>query len=301
MDLESDSPVNFSEVGVIHYAGGNATKPCPLPTGAKQPLFGFGEQGLEPVYYTESPTGQCFVGAADDEKRPTCLASTRNNEAPWGPAIVVFPLEADHVVTAVKFARHHNLCVSVLGTGYVACVRGTRPPVRPLSAPNRLCGSWRSRVSPAVRSRSHRVPTRRALFALRRGPCVVVVRSHDYMNRHDGCPDGMLIRTTLLKTIEWDLDDTRGFGWKDGTVRVGSGHTFNEIGHSASDRDRMVASGWTRTVGVAGWSLGGGHGQSVHYTNGRRGGRASAAACCRAGVWPWSADLPAATSTAATA
>ena len=29
---------------------------------------------------------------------------------------------------------------------------------------------------------------------------------------------------------------------------------------AASDRNRIVASGWTRTVGVAGWSLGGGHG-----------------------------------------
>ena len=181
----------------IKYEGGNATYPAPVPGGAQQPLFGYGEESLPALVVAEEPTGPCFAGTPANETRPTCLASTRNNEAQWGPAIVAFPLTTAHVVTAVRFAREHNLCLSVLGTG------------------------------------------------------------HDFMNRHDGCPDGFLIRTTLLKSIEWDMDDSRGEG---GTVRVGSGHTFNEIARSASDRNRIVASGWTPTVGVAGWSLGGGHG-----------------------------------------
>jgi hypothetical protein len=38
-------------------------------------------------------------------------------------------------------------------------------------------------------------------------------------------------------------------------VRVGSGHTFNEVARSASDRNRIVASGWTPTVGVGPFSV----------------------------------------------
>jgi hypothetical protein len=182
----------------IRYEGGNSTYPAPIPAGSDQPLFGFGAStNLPPVVVADAPTGPCFVGSnVSLEKRPACLAATRNNEGRWNPAFVVFPLQAGHVVEAVNFARRHNLCVSVLGTG------------------------------------------------------------HDFMNRHDGCPDGFLIRTTLLKSIEWNLDDTR---WQTsaGTVRVGSGHTFSEVHRSASDHQRIVASGWTRTVGVAGWSLGG--------------------------------------------
>ena len=145
-------------------------------------------------------TGACFVGTPSKEKRPTCLAATRDNAAKWGPAFVAFPLETAHVIAAVKFARKHNLCVSVLGTG------------------------------------------------------------HDFLNRHDGCPDGFLIRTTLMKTIDWDLADVKGFGWKDGNVRLGSGLTFDEVGSSASSNQRMLAEGWTHSVGVAGWHTGGGHG-----------------------------------------
>jgi hypothetical protein len=103
----------------IKYEGGNSTYPAPVPGGAQQPLFGFGEEGLPALVVAGSPTGACFVGANETlEARPACLASTRNNEAPWGPTIVAFPLTAAHVVAAVRFARAHNLCVSVLGTGH---------------------------------------------------------------------------------------------------------------------------------------------------------------------------------------
>ena len=52
-------------------------------------------------------------------------------------------------------------------------------------------------------------------FAAAHNLCVSVLGTgHDFLNRHDGCADGMLIRTTLLKTIEWDLADAHGFGWK---------------------------------------------------------------------------------------
>jgi ribonuclease T2 len=63
-----------------------------------------------------------------------------------------------------------------------------------------------------------------------------------------------------MKTIEWDLTDKKRFGWQDGNVRLGSGLTFAEVGHSAAKNKRMVAEGWTHSVGVAGWHTGGGHG-----------------------------------------
>ena len=124
---------------IIRWANQNATLPAPVPHGAKQPLFGYGVQGVPAVVSAPAPTGPCFRKVVTDEHRPTCLAATRDNPAQWGPAFVVFPLVPEHVVRAIKFARTHNLCVSVLGTG------------------------------------------------------------HDFLNRHDGCPDGLLIRTTLLK------------------------------------------------------------------------------------------------------
>ena len=105
-----------------------------------------------------------------NETRPACLASTRNNEAPWNPAIVVFPLTAAHVVASVTFARKHNLCVSVLG----------------ISLSFLLLFSPISLVFLSFISHLSHIPP----FGTGTG--------HDFMNRHDGCPDGMLIRTTCM-------------------------------------------------------------------------------------------------------
>lgn len=35
---------------------------------------------------------------------------------------------------------------------------------------------------------------------------------------------------------------------------------FSEAHKSAADNDRFISSGWASTVGIIGWSLGGGHG-----------------------------------------
>jgi ribonuclease T2 len=70
----------------------------------------------------------------------------------------------------------------------------------------------------------------------------------------------MFIRTTLIKGIDCDPDDRRGLGVPGGTCKVGSGVVFHELHHAASQSNRFVASGWAVTVGVAGWSIGGGHG-----------------------------------------
>ena len=43
-------------------------------------------------------------------------------------------------------------------------------------------------------------------------------------------------------------------------TQVGSGVTFAQVEQAASARGQFVACGWAPTVGVAGWSIGGGHG-----------------------------------------
>ena len=79
----------------------------------------------------------------------------------------------------------------------------------------------------------------------------------DYKNRHN-C-DGMLIRTTLLKSFNWNLDPGNSFGNVAGVVTMGSGFTWEEVHKSASLNNRVISSGWCGTVGI-GWMLGGGHG-----------------------------------------
>jgi FAD/FMN-containing dehydrogenase len=55
-------------------------------------------------------------------------------------------------------------------------------------------------------------------FALTHNLCIMVAGTgHDFMNRHS-CEDGIFIRMTLMKDINFDLDDSSGFGWADGNV-----------------------------------------------------------------------------------
>eukprot|EP00899_Mesostigma_viride_P002453 jgi/Mesvir1/12208/Mv00437-RA.1 len=80
---------------------------------------------------------------------------------------------------------------------------------------------------------------------------------HDFLNRHS-CNNGVLIRTIFLKGAEFDLTDTRQLGSPN--VRLGAGMVFAEVHNAAAQVGKLVASGWSVTVGVVGWSLGGGHG-----------------------------------------
>ena len=98
-------------------------------------------------------------------------------------------------------------------------------------------------------------------FATKHNLCISVAGTgHDFLNRHTSCDAGMLIRTSLMKNISWDLHDSRRLGAPDGSVRLGPGLVFHEVQSSAAQRGRFVSSGWALTVGVVGWSLGGGHG-----------------------------------------
>jgi ribonuclease T2 len=88
---------------------------------------------------------------------------------------------------------------------------------------------------------------------------MIASTGHEYNNRHS-CKDGMFIRTTFLKDIEWDLSDKKNFSHPEGNVKFGAGIVFAEAHKSAADNNRVISSGWASTVGVVGWAIGGGHG-----------------------------------------
>eukprot|EP01137_Pigoraptor_chileana_P009455 Opistho-2@57753 len=97
-------------------------------------------------------------------------------------------------------------------------------------------------------------------FAVAHNLCIMVAGTgHDFLNRHS-CDGGVFIRTSLMKDIEWDLVDKKGFGHPGGNVRFGPGIVFSEAHKSAADNKRVISSGWATTVGIVGWSIGGGHG-----------------------------------------
>jgi ribonuclease T2 len=75
---------------------------------------------------------------------------------------------------------------------------------------------------------------------------------HDFLNRHTSSDNCVFIRTTFMKGITWSSDKS--------TVRLGPGLVFDEIHTSAAQNGRLISSGWASTVGIVGWSLGGGHG-----------------------------------------
>lgn len=72
---------------------------------------------------------------------------------------------------------------------------------------------------------------------------------HDFLNRHS-CRQGLLIRTTLIKDRDWS---------EGGQVTVGAGNNWGEVQRDAASRGKLVVAGHAATVGVVGWSVGGGH------------------------------------------
>ena len=67
-----------------------------------------------------------------------------------------------------------------------------------------------------------------------------------------GCKDGLFIRMSLMKGMEFNDEANK--------VKLGPGIVFSELHEAASNRSRYVSSGWSPSVGVVGWSIGGGHG-----------------------------------------
>mmetsp|Transcript_9647 Transcript_9647/g.19623 ORF Transcript_9647/g.19623 Transcript_9647/m.19623 type:complete len:561 (+) Transcript_9647:197-1879(+) len=172
---------------------GGSTYPAGIPIFSPddQALYGYSVKDLPPLFMNnETLKNKCFYTSDPPEDRPICFAATRNNPLAGTPAFVAFPTEASHVQAAVNFAREHDLCLSVLGTG------------------------------------------------------------HDFLDRHSNCEFGFLIRTSLLKNMTMVTEDS---------VKLGAGLTFSEVQDFLAP-NRFVASGWSVTVGILGWSIGGGHG-----------------------------------------
>lgn len=97
-------------------------------------------------------------------------------------------------------------------------------------------------------------------FAKQHRLCISVVGAgHDYLSRHS-CPQGLMIRTSLLNSIHVSLSPNNSFNHPDGVASFGSGLVVSQAQHLAAQHDRFIASGWDPTVGILGWYTGGGHG-----------------------------------------
>lgn len=132
-------------------------------------------------------------------------------------------------------------CFTKPGEARPACFAATR---------NNPLEGWRPLVTVFATEEQHVVTALQ--FARKHSLCVAVAGTgHDFINRHS-CPGGVFIRTTLLKGVTVSDDGT--------TITAGAGSTFEEVQKTASEHGLFVAAGWARTVGIVGWSLGGGHG-----------------------------------------
>ena len=183
------SQLNPSQQRRLVWQGEGYPRVCAVPLGSamEQPLYGVGEE-IAPLALSEEEGVTCFEGGV---KSLFCALTVRNQPLYESPAIVVWPLTAEQVQLSVQFARKHNLCIAVAGTG------------------------------------------------------------HDFQNRHSCKNDGFFIRTTLMKDMAYN---------EDGTLTLGPGLTFSEIHKFVASKGRIVSSGWATTVGIIGWSIGGGHG-----------------------------------------
>ncbi|KAG7409343.1 hypothetical protein DER46DRAFT_628645 [Fusarium sp. MPI-SDFR-AT-0072] len=99
-------------------------------------------------------------------------------------------------------------------------------------------------------------------FAAQHRLCIATAGTGHEYNSRNSCPTGgILIRTILLKDKEfiptWSEDPALAPA---GAFRFGAGSIFAEMHAFSAKYDRVVASGWCSTVGMAGFHLGGGHG-----------------------------------------
>ena len=56
---------------------------------------------------------------------------------------------------------------------------------------------------------------------------MVAGTGHDFLGRHS-CEDGIFIRTALFKSMEVDINDSKGYNNPDGSIKLGAGIVFSE-------------------------------------------------------------------------
>ena len=100
------------------WGGDGHPRMAPFAVGefANQPLYGEGPN-MQGVYVEaeEDRQGVCLV----DNFSQFCKITLKNKPYnDWNPKIVVWPTTSRQVQIAVRFARKHNLCVAVAGTGH---------------------------------------------------------------------------------------------------------------------------------------------------------------------------------------
>ena len=85
---------------------------------------------------------------------------------------------------------------------------------------------------------------------------------HEFQDRNGAvAPNGLLIRTTCLRTVNVDLEPNNRFGHSDGIVRLGSGMTWGTskykmkgVHEIAMENGRVAVSGHAAEVGIIGRS-----------------------------------------------
>lgn len=114
-------------------------QPAPVPTGSikDQSFYGLGDTttGFKALYHYEDVNEMqrpCFKsnGNSTDWNNVSdmCKAALHQNEyRDWNPFIVVFPLNEQHVASALKFAARHRLCIATSGTGHEYNSRNSCP------------------------------------------------------------------------------------------------------------------------------------------------------------------------------
>ena len=83
---------------------------------------------------------------------------------------------------------------------------------------------------------------------------------HEFQDRNSGvAPNGLLIRTICLRTVNLDLEPDNRFDHPDGVVRLGSGMTWGTskfdmkgVHEIAKENGRVAISGHAAEVGIIG-------------------------------------------------
>ena len=81
-------------------------------------------------------------------------------------------------------------------------------------------------------------------FARKHNLCISVAGTgHDLLNRHSN-NQGIMIRMNMMDTIEFDVNDEKGFGHDQGSVKLGPGVVFGQIQNAAGAIGKVISSGW---------------------------------------------------------